>query len=248
MPPPPPPSAAPPGEPDVFLPQAREGVRRLEADRADPVGRGLLGEAHDRLSAPPEWLLEARRRLLLPRLPELPLRTQRLLLRRIRPDDAPALAAYYGRPDVAAYLPFGPLTLEETAAKLARRLPQEEEPEPPLLGLAVEHEGRLVGDLLLMFRPPEWSVVEIGWAMHPDVAGRGFATEAARAALDLAFGHYGFHRVDAQLDPRNTASARLCERLGMRLESHTRRDYWCKGEWADSLRYAVLAEEHVARG
>jgi RimJ/RimL family protein N-acetyltransferase len=49
--------------------------------------------------------------------------------------------------------------------------------------------------------------------------------------------------VTAQLDARNDRSAALCERLGMRRESHKRRDFWSKGEWTDSLEYAVLADE-----
>jgi RimJ/RimL family protein N-acetyltransferase len=79
--------------------------------------------------------------------------------------------------------------------------------------------------------------------LDPRVAGRGIATEAARALVDLAFDHYGVHRVWAQLDARNEPSAALCERLGMRRESHKRRDFWSKGEWTDSYEYAVLAEE-----
>ena len=47
----------------------------------------------------------------------------------------------------------------------------------------------------------------------------------------------------AQLDARNTASARLCERLGMTLEAHLRQDWWSKGEWTDTLVYGLLADE-----
>jgi len=49
--------------------------------------------------------------------------------------------------------------------------------------------------------------------------------------------------VKAQLDARNTASARLCERLGMTLEAHLRQDWWSKGEWTDTLVYGLLADE-----
>ena len=102
-------------------------------------------------------------------------------------------------------------------------------------------EGRVIGDMVLMFRGH--SQAELGWVIHPDFGGRGLATEAARALLDIGFGHYGFHRVWADLDARNTASARLCVRLGMRFEAHRLQDVWSKGEWTDSLQYAVLATE-----
>ena len=108
----------------------------------------------------------------------------------------------------------------------------------------VEHEGVAIGDVMLRLTagdPP--SVAEIGWVVNPTYAGRGFATEAARALVDLGFRHYGLHRIFAQLDARNTTSARLCERLGMTREAQFRRDYWSKGEWTDSMIYGLLRDE-----
>jgi aminoglycoside 6'-N-acetyltransferase len=65
--------------------------------------------------------------------------------------------------------------------------------------------------------------------------------------LDLAFGHFGVHRTYADLDTRNERSAALARRLGMRLELDARADYWSKGEWTDSQRWAILADEWAAR-
>jgi RimJ/RimL family protein N-acetyltransferase len=226
---------------------ARRGLARLEADRRDPVGRGLLGEAlADWPGEPPGWLTAAHESLLRPRLPELPLKTERLVLRPVTPDDAADLHAYYGREDVARYLPFGVQDRTSVEAGIQRRLRnyREDDPAPSALGLMMDLDGRVVGDVVLMFKPPHHSQAEMGWAIHPDLAGRGLATEAVRAMLDLAFGHYGFHRVTAQLDALNTASARMCERIGMRHEATYLRDYWSKGRWTDSLHYAVLASEH----
>ena len=77
----------------------------------------------------------------------------------------------------------------------------------------------------------------------PRHAGRGYATEAARAVLRMAFEHYGLRRVVANLDARNDRSAALCERLGMRRETHRLGDFWSKGRWTDSYEYALLREE-----
>jgi RimJ/RimL family protein N-acetyltransferase len=79
--------------------------------------------------------------------------------------------------------------------------------------------------------------------MHPDFTGRGYASEAARAVLELAFSTLGLHRVFAELDPRNDASIALALRLGMREEAHFVQDMWFKGAWADTGIYAILAEE-----
>ena len=87
---------------------------------------------------------------------------------------------------------------------------------------------------------------EIGWSLHPDFEGQGYASESARAMLEYAFGTLGLHRVTAELDPRNTASIALCKRLGMREEAYFREHMWFKGEWGDTGVYAVLASEFSA--
>jgi RimJ/RimL family protein N-acetyltransferase len=80
--------------------------------------------------------------------------------------------------------------------------------------------GALIGDVVLFLRGEEHRQGEIGYVFHPDYGGWGYATEAARALLGLGFEHYGLHRIVGRLDARNTASARVLERLGMRREAH----------------------------
>jgi len=83
---------------------------------------------------------------------------------------------------------------------------------------------------------------------HPDQQGRGYAAEAGRAVLELGFETFGLHRVYGSCDARNAASARLMERLGMRLEGTLRETEYVKGAWCDELIYAILADEWRARG
>lgn len=184
--------------------------------------------------------------------PPLPLRTERLVLRAARPEDAPDLT-YYTDPEVARYLPFAaldPEALGDRAVLLSERTAPSEPGDA--LAVMVEHEGRVVGDVMLRLVEPAApgvppSIGEIGWVFSPSVAGRGFATESALALVDLAFTHYPLHRLMAQLDPRNTASARICERLGMTHEAHTRRDYLGHdGTWKDTSVYGLLREEWEA--
>ncbi len=171
-------------------------------------------------------------------------RTQRLLLRTFRPDDLEALLSYYADPQVVRYTPYEPWTRELADEQLAKRLRRTGLDQPDAaLGLAVEHDGQVIGDVMAWCTDDTRQRAELGWAFHPDVAGQGYATEAVRALVDLAFGRYGQQRVYAHLDPRNAASARLCERIGMTHEAHLRRDYWGKGEWSDSDIYGLLREE-----
>jgi RimJ/RimL family protein N-acetyltransferase len=75
-------------------------------------------------------------------------------------------------------------------------------------------DGRTIGRAGL-WNPEGWFGVEVGWRLDRDVWGNGYATEAARAALDWAWASLETDRVLSVIDPRNTASMRVAERLGM---------------------------------
>ena len=246
----------------ALVEQVRAATAVLEQEPRDATARGSLGEAtsklddlelpmtgYDRLRfggplSRETWIEGPRTRFLNPVEPPLPVRTERLVLRQTEPRDAESLFAYYSDPDVMLYLLTPPLDRREAEGEIRRRVTRHlGEGRGPILTLVVELDGQMVGDLFLMLQGPSYSQAEVGWVLDPRAAGRGIATEAARALIGLAFDHYGVHRVTAQLDARNHRSAALCERLGMRRESHKRRDYWSKGEWTDSLEYAVLADE-----
>lgn len=87
-----------------------------------------------------------------------------------------------------------------------------------LMVLAVERTGRVIGDVSLHLRTvaPETRVAEIGWLQLTAEGGHGYATEAARAMLDVAFSELGACLVTAVIDRTNIASARLALRLGFR--------------------------------
>ena len=109
--------------------------------------------------------------------------------------------------------------------------------------LGVEHGGRVIGDLTLAWTSAEHRSGELGWVLDPAHQGRGYATEAVAALLPLAFDGLGLHRVVARVDARNTASAGVARRLGMRQEAHLVENEWFKGEWTDELDFALLASE-----
>jgi len=174
----------------------------------------------------------------------LPRRTERLVLRAFRHGDEDDVLAYRSRPDVVRYMPTEPLHASGVVAFIAERTSATQiRADNDKIILAVEHDRTVIGDLLIRAVQLADGQAEIGWAFNPAYHGRGLATEAARELLGLAFGGLAMHRVFAQLDPRNTASARLCERLGMRREAYFREDIWFKGEWGDTAVYALLADE-----
>lgn len=179
--------------------------------------------------------------------PGLTRRTDRLVLRPFRHGDESAVLAYRRRADVCRYLPADPMTQATAPAFIADRIAARRlEADGDRLVFAVELDGLVIGDVLVRVGQVADRQAELGWVFNPDFHGRGYATEAARELVRLSFDELGVHRVWAQLDARNTASARLCERLGMRHEAHLRQDMWLKGEWTDSAIYAILESEWSA--
>jgi RimJ/RimL family protein N-acetyltransferase len=181
--------------------------------------------------------------------PEYPIRTERLLLRPLTAADREDLHAYRSLPEVCRYVPFSPQTLADIDRHLAGQWSTTALPEDPgtNLTLGVELEGRAIGDIILMQPAQPAGTAEIGYVFAPDVAGHGYATEACRPLLRLAFETLGMHRVIGRLDARNPASGRVLERLGMRLEAHFVDDEWFKGEWTSTLVYAILDREWRSR-
>jgi RimJ/RimL family protein N-acetyltransferase len=178
--------------------------------------------------------------------------TDRLWLRVFAPDDLDELYDIRSRPAVNTYLYSEALSRDEVAAKLAERIERFSRLLGPgdslLLAVVRKDTGAMIGDVCLNWLPGEHQQAEIGYVLHPDHYGHGFATEAARPLLRIAFDELKAHRVIGRLDARNTASARVLEKLGMRKEAHFRQNEFVKGEWADEIVYALLADEWSAGG
>jgi RimJ/RimL family protein N-acetyltransferase len=173
-----------------------------------------------------------------------PLRTERLLLRLMTEDDVDDIHLYQSREDVARYVPYYPRTREEVAEKVAKFAAATTlAADNDFWQLAVERDGRVIGDVYFTISSVVNETAEIGWSLHPDFQGQGYMSEAARAVLGIAFDEIAVHRVKADLDPRNHASIALCKRLGMREEAYFVEDLWFKGEWGDTGIYAILERE-----
>jgi RimJ/RimL family protein N-acetyltransferase len=178
------------------------------------------------------------------------LEAPRLRLRPLTAADTDALLAYRGDADVCRYLPFPPMDAAEIARRLETQWFRTElaaDDEHVTLGAELRETGQLVGDVILFLKSRQHGNGEVGWVFHPSVAGQGYATEAATAMLDWAFGANGLRRVVARLDARNDSSARLCERLGMRREAHLVENEYFKDELTSELDYAILSREWAAR-
>jgi RimJ/RimL family protein N-acetyltransferase len=172
------------------------------------------------------------------------LETERLHLRPWRADDADDVAAAYDiyrRPEVARWLGATPQpwASEDVARERLRRWAQADAQRPVLgLGLwaVVPHDaGQPVGTVLLVPLPDAdfapTTDVEIGWHLHPDHWGRGYATEAAERLLSHGFDDVGLERINAVAHAGNDASFAVMTRLGMIRQGTTDRWYGTTFDW-----------------
>ena len=176
-----------------------------------------------------------------------PVLTERLLIRRVTPDDAAAVWRYRQLPDVYEWITTAPADRAAFDAYFVDAHRQS-------VTLAVEHDGLVIGDLYLHIEDA-WAQTEvkdaargvqaeIGWAFDPAYGGRGLATEAVTAMLGICFSGLGLRRVVASCFADNIPSWRLMERLGMRRETHAISESVHRtGRWLDGYGYALLAEE-----
>jgi len=178
--------------------------------------------------------------------PHYPITTDRLTLRPFTPRDLHALHSYESRPDVTRYLYWEPRDLDTTRTFLDKKITRTTlHDEGDALDLAITRRdtGDLIGNCLIIWTSSTHRQGEIGYILHPGHHGHGYAPEAARAMLRLGFEDLGLHRITGRLDARNTASARVLEKLGMRREAHLIDNEQVKGEWSSEMIYAMLDTE-----
>jgi RimJ/RimL family protein N-acetyltransferase len=157
--------------------------------------------------------------------------TPRLAMRSWTVDDADRLFDIYSRWEVARWLGATPKVLEtrEQAVAVAARWSSAWEPPFGVWAVEVRDTGVIAGSVLLIPLPGDTGEIEVGWHLHPDSQGQGFATEAARGALDRARAA-GVGEVFAVVRPGNDASMAVCRRLGMDAIGRTSKWYGIEAE------------------
>ena len=177
------------------------------------------------------------------------LESSRLILRSLKEEDLDAFVTYRRLPEVARYQDWDESYSMDDALKIFESQ-QALVPNTPdswqQFALELKSTGELLGDCALHTLKDERQV-EIGYTLAPQNQRKGYMTEAITRLLDYVFLELNKHRAIANVDARNTASARLAERLGFRREAHYVQDVWFKGAWGDSFVYAVLQDEWTAQ-
>lgn len=175
--------------------------------------------------------------------------TERLLLRPIHKKDASVVFAYRSDKSTSQYQGWVPETLEDTIDFIQNKIcAMMNRPGTWFQMVIINQENdAIIGDIGIHFTDEENKQAELGCTLDKKYQGKGYATEAMRAVINLLFNELNKHRISASIDPRNTESIKLVERLGFRLEEHFRESLLINGVWVDDLVYCILRIEWVER-
>lgn len=174
--------------------------------------------------------------------------TERLTLRPFDDGDRTALTALMSDAEVLRYWDSPPWTDPARADRfLATCVAMAAEGTGVRLALERRDDGTFVGWTTLHEHNPGFRSAKLGYCFGRDAWGQGYATEAAGALLDWAYADLDLNRVQAEVDTRNPASARVLEKLGFVLEGTLREDCIVEGVVSDSWIYGLLRRDRDAR-
>lgn len=167
--------------------------------------------------------------------------TERLLLREFTANDWHAIFAYQSDPRYLRYSPWTQRQREDVVWLVQECIRwQHAQPRGKFqLAIVLQTPHLLIGTCGIRMATAHAHVAELGYELHPDYWGQGYATEAARSLLTFGFEPLGLQRVWAHCVAENTASIRVLERLGMHYKQRLRKHTLMKNRWWDMLVYAI---------
>lgn len=176
-------------------------------------------------------------------------KTDRLVLRPFNRSDVAAVARYHTLANVQRYVVRPTRYADDVAAAVDIMSSQTalQRPGDTITAAIVRQvEKDLIGQVSLHWSDATASQGEVRFIIAPAHAGNGYLSEALSAVFDVAFGHYRIHRLFVKCEGRNHHTAKLMQKLGMRLEAHYREHALFQGEWDEELHFAILDREWQA--
>jgi RimJ/RimL family protein N-acetyltransferase len=179
----------------------------------------------------------------------LPIETERLLLRRFRDQDLEPFLAYRNDPGVARYQGWSIPYARESALAFVEEMKNAQMVPGQWLQLAIEvrETTQMAGDAAIHIMKSDPRQAYLGVTLARDHWGLGYANEAMRKIIDLLFAEDNLHRLVAECDVENTASWQALERLGFRREAHLVENIFFKGAYGSEYHYALLQREWMKR-
>jgi len=169
----------------------------------------------------------------------LKLETKRLIIRPTNSNDISSIHEMLNCKETMKFFVEGVYSIEKVHEFINRN-----QKEVHHFTILLKSSNRIVGKI--SYNP--WvmkKTKEIGWIIFKTAEGNGYATEAAKAIAAYAFEEEKIHRLIATCQPKNIASKRVCEKLGMRLEGEFKKCIHYKDDiWWDELFYSLLEEDY----
>lgn len=172
------------------------------------------------------------------------LETKRTRIRPIKITDNKQLFAYRSDAEANKYQGWIPKNMEEVDEFIAKNPTQINKAETWFQLVIIDKDSDdIIGDIGLHFVDKENLQMELGCTIRKEDHGKGFATEVMRTTINFLFKELKKHRIITSIDPRNTNSLKLVERLGFRKEGHFKESLLIDGKWEDDVIYAILNKE-----
>lgn len=174
--------------------------------------------------------------------------TARLRVRPLEPSDARAFFAIWSDAEAMRYFSFAPMQhAHEAETRIEKKLQAIAKGEVFLSAIETLDSGEVVGSCDLFHLNTQCRRAEIGFSLQRQHWGKGYMSEAAAAVVEYAFDTAQLIRLEADIDPRNLASARVLERLNFVREGLLRERWIVGDDISDSALYGLLQRDWRAR-
>ncbi len=171
--------------------------------------------------------------------------TERLLLRKLSPEDTEDMYEYASLYETSKYLLWEPHPSPAYTADLIRFLQNEYRTERYSdFAIILKGSGKMIGTVGFTSYDEKNSVMEVGYVISPDYWHRGIATEALKAILSISFNEFNVQRAEAKYMPENVYSRSVMEKCGMTYEGTARGRMLVKGVRRDIAYYSILKDEY----
>lgn len=174
------------------------------------------------------------------------LEAARVSLRHLEESDIDALFEIFSDEEAMRYWSCAAFAEKAQAAELLRGI-HDSFKEKTLFqwGVAQNSDNRIIGTVTLFNIDKENRRAEIGYALNRRFWGQGLINEALKTLINQAFSNWDFNRIEADVDPHNTASIRTLEKLGFQKEGFLRERWFVNGQVQDAFFYGLLKKDWV---
>ena len=173
------------------------------------------------------------------------LHTERLILRKMRLEDAEDLFEYTSDPEVAKYVTWEPhKSIEDSINFLNSVLTKYNKKEVSEWGIVYKENNKLIGTCGYGLWVPKHSLAEIAYAMGREYWGKGLMTEAIKEVIRFGFEKMDLNKIYARCFVENIGSYKVLEKAGMKFEGILREQMFIKGRFRDLKLYSILRREY----